>query len=122
MGTWGGVFSSKCCCFVVLNTPVSAEGESKGGLEKRVEDREEDVEEEALDELAVIEATAAAALFNCSRDCDNKAKSTVGGRGKEEEVDFSVASPEKVALVPVTSGMSSNLFFLDFWLCPLFNV
>lgn len=113
MGTWGGVFSSKCCCLEVLNTPVSAEGESKGGFEKRAEDREADVEEEAL-ELAVIEATAAAALLSCNRDCDNKAKSTVGGRGKEEEVDFSVAPPEKVALVPLTSGPSSNLLFLVF--------
>lgn len=109
MGTWGGVFSSKCCCFELLNTPVSAEGESNG-LVKSVDE----VAEEALDELAVIEATAAAALLSCNRDCDNKAKSTVGGRGKEEGVDFSVVPPEKVALVPLTSGISSNLLFLDF--------
>lgn len=106
MGTWGGVFSSKCCCFELLNTPVSAEGESNG-LVKSVDE----VAEEAVDELAVIEATAAAALLSCNRDCDNKAKSTVGGRGKEEGVDFSV---EKVVLVPLTSGISSNLLFLDF--------
>lgn len=109
MGTWGGVFSSKCCCFELLNTPVSAEGESNGLVKSG-----DDVAEEALDELAVIEATAAAALLSCNRDCDNKAKSTVGGRGKEEGVDFSLAPPEKVALVPLTSGISSNLLFLDF--------
>lgn len=109
MGTWGGVFSSKCCCFELLNTPVSAEGESNG-LVKSVDE----FAEEALDELAVIEATAAAALLSCNSDCDNKAKSTVGGSGKEEGVDFSFVPPEKVALVPLTSGISSNLLFLDF--------
>lgn len=114
MGTWGGVFSSKCCCFELLNTPVSAEGESIGGFEKRGADIEEELEEEALDVLAVIEATAAAALLSCNRDCDNKAKSTVGGSGNEEGVDFSVTPPEKVVLVPQTSGASSNLAFLVF--------
>lgn len=112
MGTWGGVFSSKCCCFELLNTPVSAEGESSGGLEKRGDEVE--VDEEEPDELAVIEATAAAALLSCKSDCDNKAKSTVGGKGKEEGVDFSVGPPEKVVFVPLTSGTSSNLLILVF--------
>lgn len=111
------MFSSKCCCFELLNTPVRVEGESNG-FEKSVEG----VAEEALDELVVIDATAAAALLSCNKDCDNKAKSTVEGRGKEVGVDFWVGPPEKLAFVQETSAISSNLLFLDLWLGPLLRV
>lgn len=99
------------------------EDEDSDGLERRevarAEEEEEAEEEDELDEAIEAAAATAAALFSCSREWDIRAKSTLGGSGREEGVDLSEPPTEKPVLVPPTSKLSphassSDLFFRFF--------
>lgn len=73
----GGVFSSNLCCLAPLNWFVIAEEDEEGVV---------DAEEDCI--LAEADATVEAdARLSCSREwaVDKRAKSTLGGSGREEE-------------------------------------
>lgn len=87
-----------------------AEDEDKEGFERREVARdevEEDDEEDELDEPVVIDAAAAttAALLNCRREWEINARSTLGGRGREDGVD----PPEAPSGSPVPEPLISKL-------------
>lgn len=106
------MFSSKCCCLAPLNKPVRLEDDDMEGLERsEVAREEEEVEEEEWDEPEAIEAAAAtaAALLSCRREWEIKARSTLGGKGREEGVDPPEAPREKPMLVPLPSTLSPHV-------------
>lgn len=84
------------------------EDEDKEGFERREvarEDVEDEEEEDVWDEPEAIEAAAAtaAALLSCRRECEIKARSTLGGKGRVEGVDPPEVPRESPVLVPLTS-------------------
>lgn len=102
-----------------------AEDEDKEGFERRELAREEvvddDEEEDELDEPVVIDAAAAttAALLSCRREWEINARSTLGGRGREDGVDPPEAPRGSPVLEPPLSKLSpdvssSALVFLFF--------
>lgn len=98
------------------------EDEDKVVFERREvakEEVEDEEEEDGWDVPEAIEAAAAAALLSCKRECEIKARSTLGGKGRVEGADPPVAPRESPAPVPLTSKVSayassSALFFRFF--------
>lgn len=100
MGACGGVFSSKCCCLAPLINSVRVVEEEREGLERRevtkddVDDEDEEVKCGEPEEMEAAAATAAT-LFSCRRECEIRAKSTLGAKGRVEGVGTPVAPKEK---------------------------
>lgn len=78
------MFSSNRCCFAPLNNPASAALEEYGE-DRREEEGKEGVFEE-VDGIEVPAAAAAATQLSCRREraVVNRAKSILGGRGRDE--------------------------------------
>lgn len=112
MGAWGGVFSSKCCCLAPLISSVRVVEEEREGLERRevtkdeVEDEDEEVKSGEPEEMEAAAATAAT-LFSCRRECEIRAKSTLGAKGRVEGVGTPLAPRENPA--PPASDASPHV-------------
>lgn len=112
MGACGGVFSSNCCCLAPLINSERLVDEEREGVERRevtkddVEDEEEVVKCGDPEEMEAAAATAAT-LLSCRRECEIRAKSTLGAKGRVEGVPLPEAPSEKPA--PPTSDASPHV-------------
>lgn len=112
IGACGGVFSSKCCCLAPLINSVRAVDEEREGLERRevtkddVEAEDEEVKCGEPEEMEAAAATAAT-LLSCRRECEIRAKSTLGAKGRVEGVGPPEAPREKPA--PPASDASPHV-------------
>lgn len=78
--------------------------EDREGFERR-----EDAKEEVEDEEVGIEEALAAALLSCRRECEIRARSTLGGRGKVDGADSPEVPIEMPLLLPLMVKLSPHV-------------